>query len=680
MHRRIEMSDAEPLIHDLLGGDPVAGARALQALVALGDRGEEALFDGPLAYPRTMQVRRRWLRYVATRADTVVPRLLERLASDAPTSDRYASALLLAGTDEMRGATDGVYAMLARAFRDDEPADAVWNDYMPTADRFRAWGFAGGDVATLWRWVKGSDYAWEKLRHFAFRAATACFARTGRQGWVIQELITHAEPDQLLPGAHEGPMPHLAVGGQELWAAANDEFLCWCRGDVADEVLRYWATHAHWRVRDFGAQIVASLGFQRTTTPVRQWLQREPERTVRVSLMHALERSEVAAGADALLDHNEQRPGEAGVYLARAAWRASDPARARAALQDLADGTGDNTDCEATVSLARLGHRSRHLDRLLDANHFYGRVCAATAAAQLGEAGQTERLRAMRREASVPFERVVLAVALARLDPPREAAALPRVLAEVAGAEDFERRVDLFLMHRFLQDAVLDGLAAGGDETVAALYAWRAEFQPLEPVPARVDAKQPVRPPQGTSAPPSTRAFDVAAAPSPVADPPGAARALRLFISYSHRDERMRRKLGEHLAPLVDEGRIRIWHDREIEAGADWEGEIDREIAEADIVLLLVSAAFLHSRYCRKELLRALEQRDAGRTRPIPILLRPCDWTSVFSRGTVKAQALPRDDRPVASRSWPNQDAAFAAIVGELRPLIERLAGASPPS
>jgi hypothetical protein len=137
----------------------------------------------------------------------------------------------------------------------------------------------------------------------------------------------------------------------------------------------------------------------------------------------------------------------------------------------------------------------------------------------------------------------------------------------------------------------------------------------------------------------------------------------------------MRAKLGEHLAPLVDEGLIRIWHDREIEAGADWGGEINREIGEADIILLLVSASFLNSRYCRKELLRAIEQRSAGKSLPIPIILRPCDWTSVFNRGDYKPQALPRDDRPVAGGPWRNQDAAFAAITRELRTKIERMRG-----
>ncbi len=100
---------------------------------------------------------------------------------------------------------------------------------------------------------------------------------------------------------------------------------------------------------------------------------------------------------------------------------------------------------------------------------------------------------------------------------------------------------------------------------------------------------------------------------------------------------------------------------------------INSEIGSADIILLLISASFLDSPYCRKELQRALSQRSAGKSLPIPIILRPCDWASVFNRTEYKTQALPRDDNPVSGGRWANQDAAFAAIVKELRAKVEKM-------
>jgi hypothetical protein len=148
---------------------------------------------------------------------------------------------------------------------------------------------------------------------------------------------------------------------------------------------------------------------------------------------------------------------------------------------------------------------------------------------------------------------------------------------------------------------------------------------------------------------------------------------LKVFISYSHKDEKMRLELIGHLASLMNSGLISIWHDREIEAGGDWEGDINKEIDEADIILLLVSSSFLSSRYCQKELLRALDQRTAGKLLPIPIILRDCDWISTFNNEKHKMQALPRDNRSVAGGRWANHDAAYSEIAKELRKVIERM-------
>jgi hypothetical protein len=62
----------------------------------------------------------------------------------------------------------------------------------------------------------------------------------------------------------------------------------------------------------------------------------------------------------------------------------------------------------------------------------------------------------------------------------------------------------------------------------------------------------------------------------------------------------------------------------------------------------------------------------------VPIILRHCDWQGVFNARHYKAQALPRDDRPVSGGGWPNQDAAFAQVVRELRPMLMRMQQGEP--
>src|SRR5262245_46151768 len=101
----------------------------------------------------------------------------------------------------------------------------------------------------------------------------------------------------------------------------------------------------------------------------------------------------------------------------------------------------------------------------------------------------------------------------------------------------------------------------------------------------------------------------------------------KVFLSYSHSDEALKKDLDIHLKLLQRQGLMEPWHDRKITPGENWEAQIDQNICTADIILLLVSAYFLASDYCyAKEMAMALARHDAGEAVVIPIFLRPCDW------------------------------------------------------
>jgi internalin A len=103
--------------------------------------------------------------------------------------------------------------------------------------------------------------------------------------------------------------------------------------------------------------------------------------------------------------------------------------------------------------------------------------------------------------------------------------------------------------------------------------------------------------------------------------------AVRLFYSYSHKDETLRNKLETHLKLLHRQGLLETWHDRKIEAGAEWKQKIDDNLERADIILLLVSADFIASDYCyEKEMGRALERHEKGEALVIPVIVRDVNW------------------------------------------------------
>ena len=144
---------------------------------------------------------------------------------------------------------------------------------------------------------------------------------------------------------------------------------------------------------------------------------------------------------------------------------------------------------------------------------------------------------------------------------------------------------------------------------------------------------------------------------------------IKIFLSYSHEDEKLRDILAKHLCILERQQIIQSWYDRDIAAGTEWAGEISEQLQLADIILLLISADFLASDYCYDiEMKRAMERHDAGKARVIPIILRPVEWSSVpFS----KLQALPIDAKPITS--WDNIDLAFVNVAKGIRLICEEI-------
>ena len=144
---------------------------------------------------------------------------------------------------------------------------------------------------------------------------------------------------------------------------------------------------------------------------------------------------------------------------------------------------------------------------------------------------------------------------------------------------------------------------------------------------------------------------------------------LSVFISYSHRDEDFKDELVVHLASLKRQGKICAWQDRDIEAGAEWDAEIQQQLESAEIVLLLITPRFLASDYCFDlEMQRAVERHDEGSARVIPIIIKPCDWQGTpFS----KLQVVPKDAKPITK--WGDQDEAFLDSMKGIRRAVESL-------
>lgn len=75
----------------------------------------------------------------------------------------------------------------------------------------------------------------------------------------------------------------------------------------------------------------------------------------------------------------------------------------------------------------------------------------------------------------------------------------------------------------------------------------------------------------------------------------------RIFVSYSHHDSLWLEFLRKALAQPLSDEEFFLWSDKEIGIGDDWKEEIERNLASADVAILLVTLDFFNSKFIREE-------------------------------------------------------------------------------
>lgn len=166
-----------------------------------------------------------------------------------------------------------------------------------------------------------------------------------------------------------------------------------------------------------------------------------------------------------------------------------------------------------------------------------------------------------------------------------------------------------------------------------------------------------------------------------------------VFISYAHTDnespdpaKRWLNRLSEQLQPLVLQDRVLAWSDTQIEAGELWDNSIKTQLQNAKVALLLVSPAFLASKYIRNSELPVLlmNAMNEGRT-VIPIVVRPCLFSETKFKYPNPAhgpqelslsvfQSANPPSKPLNSMQEHEQDAVLLSVAQR----VLRLAQANP--
>ncbi len=127
---------------------------------------------------------------------------------------------------------------------------------------------------------------------------------------------------------------------------------------------------------------------------------------------------------------------------------------------------------------------------------------------------------------------------------------------------------------------------------------------------------------------------------------PSAKRLVRYFLSYAHDDyklpDRLLRELDKELGACKDYTFER-WQDTDILPGEKWHAEIQKAARECDFGLLLVSPAFLKSKYIGEH---ELPLFVSGEKPCIPVGLCRIDFQNHDTKGLEESQVYRRDFSP----------------------------------
>ena len=151
---------------------------------------------------------------------------------------------------------------------------------------------------------------------------------------------------------------------------------------------------------------------------------------------------------------------------------------------------------------------------------------------------------------------------------------------------------------------------------------------------------------------------------------PQVGRVPTAFCSYADQDTEFLLRLDTYLRPLERQNVLTLWHNQDIQPGTDRGVELHDHLANADLILPLVSPDYLGCDICFAERQIAMQQHGRGESVVVPVLIRAADWR----HGNFGFLApLPTNHRPV--NAWSNRDEAWLQIVEGIRFVAERLKG-----
>ncbi|WP_375417966.1 toll/interleukin-1 receptor domain-containing protein [uncultured Hymenobacter sp.] len=160
--------------------------------------------------------------------------------------------------------------------------------------------------------------------------------------------------------------------------------------------------------------------------------------------------------------------------------------------------------------------------------------------------------------------------------------------------------------------------------------------------------------------------------------PTAALARTSVFISYSHADEKWRKLVEKHLAPLSRDHSLRIWSDQNLKAGEPWFARIKKELATARVGILLVSANFMASDFIHSDELPPLLL--AAKQEGVTLLTVVVGHCHFANSPLSKLQAFNKPDKPLEALNTAQRNKEMARLCAMLMKIFGLKAGAVKPA
>lgn len=143
--------------------------------------------------------------------------------------------------------------------------------------------------------------------------------------------------------------------------------------------------------------------------------------------------------------------------------------------------------------------------------------------------------------------------------------------------------------------------------------------------------------------------------------------ALKIFVSYSHKDTPWLKELTISLAPLVRAENVDPWDDGRLKPGSKWRDEINAALNNANSAILLVSRYFVASEYISKHELQPILK--AAKERGLLVLWIAVTAALTENIGLEEFQALNDPKRPLRSVPAYKRDKEWVEIAKKINQL-----------